>query len=54
MKRIRMRRACDVPMSAMTPVAGGHRCAECHETVYDLHGVEDHEVEPTDAPASPE
>lgn len=31
-----MKRACDVPISAMTPVEGGHLCPECDKTVYDL------------------
>lgn len=34
-----MARACDVPLSAMTPVEGGHHCATCDKTVYDLRGA---------------
>ncbi len=36
MTKLRMKRACDVPLSAMTPVEGGHHCPDCDKTVYDL------------------
>jgi len=36
MKKLRLLRACDVPLSEMTPVDGGHHCHECDKMVFDL------------------
>ncbi len=34
-----MKRACDVPLSAMTKVEGGHHCDRCDKVVWDLRAA---------------
>ena len=36
MKKLRLLRVCDVPLSEMTPVSGGHHCHHCEKMVFDL------------------
>ena len=36
MFKVRMKRACDIPLAAMRPVEGGHHCPDCDKVVYDL------------------
>lgn len=36
MKKLRLKRVCDVSIAEMTPVTGGHYCPHCDKKVYDL------------------